>query len=174
MGTKKSFSNALDSVFAQYRRSLRKATKYASEIAQDEIEFKAKSCLYEYYDNFEPNIYKRTDTLVSAFVPYTDLKLTKAKMKVSVGMGYDSSKLENMYFGSEKWSPVQGAWVLDNYLNGIHPTTDGSYVNAEYIPIYDGISPTEKMEGFLKEYIKTFSENILVSFVRQATGQKGG
>ena len=164
---------AIDELFKNYEDALTTAMKYASKIAQDDIEFKAKSCLYEYYDNFqpgkgEPNIYERTDSLVNSFIPYMNVKSVGNGVESSVGMGYDPSRLDGVYSGSAKWTPVDGWWVLDNYLNGIHPTTDGSFLpGAEYIPVVDMISPTTKMEEYLENYNKTFSNNVLVSFSKQ-------
>ena len=147
---------AIDELFKNYEGALTEAMKYASEKARDDIEFKAKSCLYEYYDNFqpgtgEPNIYERTDSLVNAFIPYMEITRDANNIIASVGMGYHASMLDGVYSGSEKWTPVDGSWVLDNYLKGIHPTTDGSpLVGAPYIEVYDPVSPTQKMEEYLE------------------------
>ena len=169
---------AIDELFKNYEGALITAMKYASEIAQDDIDFKAKSCLYEYYENFqpgkgEPNIYERTGRLENAFVPYMKVgRLKSGRVGAIVGMGYDPSKLDGVYSGSAKWTPVDGWWVLDNYLNGIHPTTDGSFLpGAEYIPIVDAISPTTKMVKYLEDYTKTFNNNVLVSFAKQLIGR---
>lgn len=161
---------AIDELFKNYEGALTKAMTYASEIARDDIDFKAKSCLYEYYENYEPNVYERTGHLEDAFVPYMNVKRIGEGIEASVGMGYDASRLDGIYNGSAKWTPVDGSWVLDNYLKGIHPTTDGSFLpGAEYIPIYDSVSPNTKMEKYLNEYTKTFNSNVLVSFVKQLT-----
>lgn len=166
---------AIDEVFKNYEKALTKAMKYAAEKAKDDIEFKAKSCLWEYYENFqpgkgEPNIYERTGQLENAFVPYMNVKSGTNDITASVGMGYDSTKLEGIYYGSQKWRPVEGSWVLENYLAGIHPTTDGSPLpGAEYIAVYDVVSPDTKMETYLNEYVKTFNNNVLISFAKQVT-----
>lgn len=166
----RNLDKAIDKLFKDYEIALTKAMTYASEIARDDIDFKAKSCLYEYYDNYEPNIYERTGYLENAFVPYMNVGRVGEGIEASVGMGYDASRLDGVYSGSAKWTPVDGSWVLDNYLKGIHPTTDGSFLpGAEYIPIYDEISPDTKMEEYLNNYTKTFNNNVLVSFVKQLT-----
>lgn len=170
-------NEAIDEVFSDYKRALGRAMKSASKIAKDDIEFKAKSCLYEYYENFqpgigEPNWYERTDSLVNSFVPYMQVGTRKNKTDIiaSVGMGYWPFMLDGVYSGSNQWTPVDGEWVLENYLKGIHPTTDGSsYVGAPYLPVFDSISPEEKMEKYLQEYTGTFRNNVLLSFVKQTT-----
>ena len=164
---------AIDELFKNYEGALTTAMSYASEIAKDDIEFKAKSCLYEYYENFqpgigEPNIYNRTGHLEDSFIPYMGVKRVSEGIEASVGMSYHPSALDGVYNGSAKWTPVDGWWVLNNYLMGIHPTTDGSFLpGAEYIPVYDSVSPDTKMEKYLNDYVKTFNNNVLVSFTKQ-------
>jgi hypothetical protein len=166
---------AINELFKNYEDALIEAMRYASKIAKDDIDFKAKSCLYEYYDNYEPTVYDRTDSLINSFVPYMKLERVGKDnvvmgVRASVGMGYDASRLDGVYNGSQKWTPVDGSWVLENYLQGIHPTTDGSFLpGAEYIPIYDSVSPDTKMEEYLNNYTKTFNNNVLISFAKQLT-----
>ncbi len=164
----------INRVFSRYKSNLKKAMQEAADEAEFDIRFKAESCLYQYYENFqpgvgEPNIYERTNTLINAFVPYNNVVSENNSIVASVGMGYDPSKLEGVYYGSAKWSPVDGSWVLANYLAGIHPTTDGEVIPgaAQYIEIYDLVSPDEKMEAFLNEYVKTFNNNVLKSFANK-------
>lgn len=165
---------AIDELFKDYERASLKAMRYAAKIAKEDIDFKAKSCLYEYYENFqpgigEPNIYNRTDSLINAFVPYMRIvKKTGKAVGAEVGMGYWPFMLDGVYSGSKNWTPVDGSWVLDNYLKGIHPTTDGStYQGAPYTPIFDSISPETKMEKYLDDYLTTFNNNVLTSFAKQ-------
>ena len=169
-GKVRNLDKAIDKLFKDYETALTKAMTYASEKAKDDIECKAKSCLWEYYDNYKPNVYGRTGTLEDAFVPYMDVKHIGEGIESSVGMGYDASRLEGVYNGSQKWTPVDGSWVLENYLQGIHPTTDGSFLpGAPYMPVYDLISPNTKMEEYLNNYVKIFNDNVLTSFAKQLT-----
>lgn len=174
----KGVNEAIDEVFKDYKGALVKAMREASKIAKEEIKDKAISCLHEYYYNFEPNWYDRTGQLESAFIPYMRLtgSNTKKTITADVGMGYWSFMLDGVYSGSNQWNPVDGEWVLENYLKGIHPTTDGSgYIGAPYTPVYDSMvikgekSPEDKMNAYLEEYKTTFHDNVLLSFVKQVT-----
>ena len=166
---------AIDELFKNYDVALMEAMTYASEEAKYDIKFQAESCLYEYYANFqpgtgEPNRYERTGNLINAFVPYMDVKHINTGIEASVGMGYWDFMLDGVYGGSKKWTPTDSSWVLDNYLKGIHPTTDGStYEGAPYFEVVDQMSPTDKMGKFLENYVKTFNNNVLISFVKQIT-----
>lgn len=172
----KTLDKAIDKLLKNYNGALTTAMKDAAKKAREDIKFKAESCLYEYYDNFqpgkgEPNIYERTGSLLNAFVPYMEVthNTNSHKVKAHVGMGYHPLRLEGLYSGSQKWTPVDGWWVLDNYLKGIHPTTDGSHEPGfvPYIPVYDSVSPEEKMAGYLQDYVNTFSKNVWISFIKQ-------
>lgn len=160
---------ALNELFADFEKSQTEAMKYAAKIAKDDIEEKAKSCLWEYYENYNPNSYDRTGNLESAFIPYMNVGRVGNGVEASVGMGYWPFMLDGVYNdGSNQWRPVEGWWVLDNYLRGIHPATDGSgYIGAPYTPKFDDKSPDDKMEDYLKNYIDTFSNNVLISFAKQ-------
>ena len=167
---------AMNKLFKNYEIALTKAMTYASEIARDDIDFKAKSCLYEYYDYYEPKIYERTGRLENAFVPYMNIRRIGEGVEASVGMGYDASRLDGFYYSEAskkpEFNPVNSEWILDNYLAGIHPKTNGYPWFAEelkYIEKKDPISPDTKMEEYLNHYTKKFNENVLVSFTKQLT-----
>lgn len=168
----KGLDKAIDKLFENYEKALSEAMEHASKIAKDDIEFKAKSCLYEYYDNYDPNWYNRTGRLESAFAPYKELSRSTGSITTSVGMGYSSSALEGIYYsnGVEAYQPFPGSKVLENYLAGVHPGTNGYPIWASKLvdtSVTDSESPDSKMEKYLNQYVKTFSNNVLKSFVQQ-------
>lgn len=164
---------ALNELFTNYEASLTEAMNYAAEKAKSDIKLVAESCLEDYYMNYKPSSYRRTENLLSAFVPYMNVRRVGKEVVADAGMGYWPVMLEGIYDdGSNQWRPVDGWWVLDNYLMGIHPATDGSgYIGAPYTPHYDGEgqSPNEKMKKYLEEYGKTFNNNLLETFAKQIT-----
>lgn len=164
---------ALNELFADYERAQTEAMKCASKIAKEYIEEKAKSCLWEYYESYDPSIYDRYGHLERAFIPYMNVGRVGNSVEASVGMGYWPFMLDGVYNdGSNQWRPVEGWWVLDNYLRGIHPTTDGSsFIGAPYTPVFDAQSPDDKMEKYLKDYVNTFNNNVLISFAKQIKGR---
>jgi hypothetical protein len=84
----------------------------------------------------------------------------------TVGVEYNADMLEAhagaSYNASKKYGRVDASWVIDNYLDGIHPTTDGSSIagQAVYTAISVGESPTETMDEYLTNYANTFSNNV--------------
>lgn len=180
----KALSNAIDDLLKDYKGAMKEAIKFAADEAGKDLMKKAKTCLQEYYDNRRPEQYDRTNTLQYAFLPYSKVYYGENKVVGQVGVEYDPTSLEAMmptpvyytgidgtkkirhqgYYGSEKYQPVDAMFVLDNYLMGIHPTTDA---DDTYIPIMDEKSPDKKMKEFIKAYDKTFDENVLLGLIGQ-------
>lgn len=179
-------SSAVDEVLKDFKSSMKEAVNFA--VVQGRVDFmnKARSCLSEYYDYFEPNIYERTENLQYAFLPYsTKLKCSNDKITGTLGVEYSPEALAaNMgnpefytngkrkhtgYYGSEKHNPVDATWVIDNYLKGIHPITNGGFTaeSSIYAEVFDPISPNEKMEAFRDGYGETFNKNVLVGLMGQ-------
>lgn len=176
-------NNAIDEVLKDYKSAMREAVHSAVREAQRDLMHKAMNCLQEYYNNFSPERYDRTNTLQHAFLPYLDIDEDDDKIAGSVGVQYDASVLERYigdppiyigrdgipkikhigYYGSAKYQPVDTWWVLDNYLNGIHP--DGSADEESYI--LDDKSPNQKMNEYIKLYSKTFDENVWFGLLKQ-------
>lgn len=188
----KALSDALDDVLKDWKSSLGVAVEYAVKEAKQDYEEKAHSCLQEYYDYYDPTKrYTRTETLQHAFLPYMTIKYKKDKIEGEVGIEYSPELLEQFigepktfkdkdgitkishtgYYGSQKHQPVDAWWVIDNYLRGVHPVTNGGYTpeTSVYHEEIDPISPNEKMEAFRVTYGKNFDENILLGLLAQVS-----
>ena len=164
----------INRVFKNYEKALTKAMKYAADEAEFDIGFRARGCLDEYYENYDPNWYDRTNSLINAFVPVNEVKTINGEIVARAGMSYDPSRLDGAYNSnsSEQYQPVDSEWILRNYLQGIHPRTNGYPVWADelvYNPYIDPVSPDTKMRDYIEKYKTTFDQNVLRSFVRQLT-----
>ena len=93
-----------------------------------ELKEKSDSLLAQYYKQYKPEQYDRQENLQHAINPIAQGGLIKnrTKYQIRLGVEYDSAALDGLYHGSKKWKNVDGAYVLNNYLHGIHPYTDGS------------------------------------------------
>lgn len=182
-------SNAVDDLLKDYKSAMKEAVKFAVQEAEKDLMAKAKSCLEEYYDSYDPNRYDRTETLQYAFLPYSNIKYGSDKITGKVGVEYSAEMLEQFmdgpvyrvgndgiprirhqgYYGSSNYQPVDSWWVIDNYLRGIHPITNGGTTTetAVYYEVYDAVSPNQKMETFIKDYEKTFDTNVLLGILGQ-------
>ena len=149
-----------------YKKVLEEAVQYATEEAQKDVHTKALLCLDDYYANYDPSSYYRSDSLRHAFLPYMNIQHNNSFIVSTVGIEYNADMLAayagTSYNASKKYGRVDTSWVIDNYLDGIHPTTDGSSIagQAVYTAIVDAKSPTEKMDEYLTNYADEFSNNV--------------
>lgn len=155
-----------------YKEVLEEAVQYATEEARKDVHTKSLTCLEEYYASYDPSSYYRSDSLRHAFLPYMNIKSNSTHIVSTVGIEYNTSLLTTYVVGSNNYGnreidsgkeilPLE-EWIINNYLDGIHPTTDGSSIpgQAVYTAIYDAKSPTEKMDEYLTNYANTFSNNV--------------
>lgn len=172
----KTLDQAIDELMNDYENALKEAVRYASDEAVKDIYKYSMTCLEEYYENYSPSRYNRTDNLWHAILPYSE-NLNNGKEIISrVGVEYNPFVLESYingnpaYIGSNAYGQVDAWYVLDNYLAGIHPATNGSS-NPDTVVYYENIdteSPTDKMGKYLNNYASTtFNKNILISFAKQ-------
>ena len=56
----KALSNAIDDLLKDYKDAMKVAVDFAVQQAGKDIMHKARTCLQEYYDNYDPNSYHRT------------------------------------------------------------------------------------------------------------------
>lgn len=172
MAKSKDLNAAMQELKKNYKQVLKEAVQYATEKAKEDVYNKALSCLEEYYDSYEPTSYVRSYNLENAFLPYMNIKSNNSQIVSIVGVKYDTSLLTTYVVGSKNYGnrdvdngkeiiPIE-EWIMNNYLDGVHPTTDGSSIpgQAVYIEIIDKLSPTKKMDSFLDKYANTFDNNI--------------
>ena len=176
MNMAKTLEQAIDELVKNYESALQKAVEYASDEAVKDIYKYSMTCLEEYYENYNPSRYNRTDSLWHAILPYSENHNNGKEIISRVGVEYNPFILETYingnpaYIGSSVYGQVDAWYVLDNYLAGIHPATNGSS-NPDEVFYYENIdaeSPTDKMEKYLNHYASTtFNNNILISFAKQ-------
>jgi hypothetical protein len=157
--------DAANKMFKEYRNVLIDAVEHAAQKAQKDIHAKALSCLDEYYESYSPSSYDRTDSLRRAILPYLHMKQSNDNIITTIGVEYSPWILEmftdDSYSASKKYGQVDGDWVINNFLAGIHPRTDGSSLPGEavYLPKQTP-SATEKMKTYLDNYLVIFEDNV--------------
>ena len=179
MAKAKDLKTAMKDLKKNYKEVLKEAVSYATKEAEEDIHKKSLSCLAEYYKEHDPTSYDRINGLRHAFLPYKSVKSDGKNIIGIAGIEYFYDALDYAYqsgsekYGAEKneeghiieYGMPESSWVMDNYLDGIHPTTNGypfakGVSHVEYIPISYGLSPTEKMEKYLDRYVDTFKDNV--------------
>ena len=176
MAKDKTLGQAIDELMKNYKKSMLKAAQYASEQTTEDIYERALKCLEEYYYSYtelthDPKSYERTYRLKDSFVPFTRYSLVDGgnSIKCSMGVQYDYNRISGYYNGSNKYQPTDSSWIIDNYLDGIHPTTNGARVPSEVedIEVKDYYSPSAKMNGHLSICEKKFENYMMISFFDQ-------
>lgn len=169
----KGLDNAVQAVIERYNESIRIAVEEAVDRAKTDVELKAYSCLIEYYNDYpDPTQYTRTYSLKDCLVPYAKVAQKKKNVwSCDIGIVYDATRLEGTYSGSQQYTPTDPTWIIDNYLAGIHPRTDGSfevgggdYENQRYV---GNFSPSVEMQRFLDSYWFVLNTRIRQSLIKQ-------
>ena len=155
MAQNRTITDILKELKKDYKTVLRKAVEQATNDACEDVYKFSMSVLERYYDNYMPSRYNRTDNLWRTATPIAKVEDIGDVIIGTFGVEYDSSVLDGVYDGSQQYVHPDGSWVLENYLMGIHPRTDGSRVpgggNYEQEKWIDPVSPDE----YLKKYLQT-------------------
>ena len=175
MAKTKNLAAAMKDLEKNYKKVLKDAMQYATDKAVTDVRDHALTCLEEYYA-YDPTSYDRTYSLKNAFVPYKKpLTMNQTHITSTVGIMYNYSLLTTYEVGSNNYGsrdiddgkkiiPIN-EWIMNNYLDGIHPGTNGyptkmGTKEVVYYEVVDPVSPTEKMNNFLEQYVYTFRDNV--------------
>ena len=127
-----------DIVTKKYKPLLKEAVEHVAKQAEKDIYNKAVNVLIKYYyGGYDPSSYYRTGALIQSIVPFSNIKLTGSGknefVECTVGVEYSPQALENYlsgfeyaYQGSNKYGQPEAEWVIENFLAGKHPRTNGS------------------------------------------------
>jgi hypothetical protein len=152
MAQNRSITDILKELKNDHKTVLLKAVEQATNSACEDAYKFSMSVLDRYYENYNPSRYDRTDNLWRAAMPIAKVEDMGDVIVGTFGVEYDPSVLDGVYDGSQKYEHPDGGWVLENYLMGIHPATNGGRTSdtAIYTPWQDAISPDE----YLKKYLQ--------------------
>lgn len=154
----KKLNDAIDEIVKGYKKAAVVAADKASKKTAEFIYNEALSCLQKYYYSYtdvlhRPKRYERTDQLKNSFVKHSMIKSGNNNIICEIGVIYDHTKLDGLYDRghdegySGNWTPPDSSWIVNNYLDGIHPTTNGatSSDNVVYTPV-KGFNPSNRMD----------------------------
>jgi hypothetical protein len=167
MARTKTIEEILQELKDDYKSVLLKAVNKATDVACEDVYKVSMSLLDRYYDSYIPSIYERTDSLYKATVPIAEVEDRGDVIISTFGIEYDASVLEkyaddSYYDSSAKYNGVDTSWVIENFLSGIHPATNGSSDpdTVVYTPWYDKQSPDHFLKKYLQWYQKKFNNNV--------------
>lgn len=154
------------------------AKKTAQQIAKD-MNKEALNGLAYYYANYDPDVYERTYNLKNAIKPYYSDKSNDKTVSIEIGIVYDAAYLDS--YVSNSWRHQSGdswvsrnsnnfdwdsgnngtpdpEWILDNFLNGIHPRTTKNYI---YAPVKDPKSQIQIMNEFIDNKVEVLMDKYM-------------
>lgn len=121
-------ANNLNNVFKQLEKqskqivagSMRDVAQKAYVLAKK----KAASCLKQYYKNYKPKRYQRSNNLVKAIKTYAPKESTRGTShNISFSVTYNSKYLKGLYHSNswyhqsgDKWKPVMLTWAPDHLI----------------------------------------------------------
>lgn len=176
MANKKAIKDALDDMLKDVDAVVAQVAKEASYKAKTDFEEKAKSVVDEYYAQYNPIRYKREHNLYNTYHAYGRPNGTV----INSGVWFQDDALFGVYSsnsryhrsgnqwesidwingGPEKgkqYGVVDGNWVFDNFMKGIHPAWIGNKSKGyeDYSYHYADCSPTKLMDDFTDDYWDT-------------------
>lgn len=127
-----------DIITIKYKPLLKEAVEHVAKQAEKDIHSKAVNVLVKYYyGGYDPESYYRTGALIQSIVPFSSIRIngsgSNEMIECVVGVEYSPRALEQYlstfeyaYQGSNRWEQPDASWIIENFLAGKHPTTDGS------------------------------------------------
>lgn len=162
MAQNRTVTDILKELKKDYKTVLLKAVQEATNTACEDVYKFSMSVLDRYYENYIPSRHDRTENLWRATIPIAEVEDMGDIIIGTFGVGYDPSVLDGVYDGSQKYEHPDGSWVLENYLMGIHPATNGGRTTetSVYTPWQDTVSPDSYLKKYLALYKKKFDNNV--------------
>ena len=165
--------DALNEIKKDATKIVRDAVRKAAVQAQKEVIKTADACLETYYRMYKPKKYKRTYNLHKAITPIFEEKAgRRVNLEFTIGVRYDANKLIGLY-KSNSWYHQTGThwisrdsgdfdfdsgnngipepwWILENYLEGVHPggTTDPVGTDAFMSNFFEHVLP-DKINDYI-------------------------
>lgn len=169
----------------------RAAIKSASKNVQKDVLKKAKENLDYYYANYTPSIYRRTDRLKRAILPYYADRSNSKNIRIEVGVQYQSAALTGAYKSNSwyhqsgnRWidrmdgsfnfnSPNNGVpepdWILNNFLEGVHPRTDVTKTyDGRKAYKYNPKRDRKSQEELMVEFLETELPSVIDGYIMEA------
>lgn len=172
MAGNKTLDDVIKDNAEDFKKKILKAAEKATRRAVNDINNHALSCIQDYYDEYNPTSYHRSNNLQHAILPTYSVVESGNTIICEAGVEFDALKLyvytsdEHAYNASAKYNIVDTDWVIINFLEGIHPRTNGSSIpdEVDYIPYTYLPTPDEKMQQQIDEYSAKFDSALYKYF----------
>lgn len=150
-----SIGEAVEDMKKRGAKALRIAVSKAADVGVEDIYKFSVSCIDQYYASYIPSIYDRTYQLYNTVSPVLEISEGSDMVTAKVGVKFDSGALGTHYHATH-WGTTTGVAngyeddILTDFLDGIHPMTDGSPLpGTPALMVQDGFST----DGLLNKYL---------------------
>jgi hypothetical protein len=165
-----SVEEAVADLKQRQRTAIRKAVSKAGNQAVDDVYKFSISCIDRYYANYIPSIYDRTGQLYNTVSPVLKLAESGDIITTTVGVKFDAGALgsheHRTFWGTQPG--VDNGYedeILDDFLEGIHPMTNGSPdKGTSALMIQDGLSTDSLLIRYLSMYQNKFAQLVGMYF----------
>ena len=170
----KSINDVFNEIIADYQAVATEAVKSAAKKVQDDVVKESYRYMAIYYRNHKPTKYKRTKQLHKSITPIFEDRSGKRGISIEVGVEYNSSNLKGLYY-SNSWYHQTGTrwierndegfdfdsqnngipqpeWILENFLEGIHPITKAIKKDRGFSYIYTPKRDSESTQTLMEEF----------------------
>lgn len=160
-----SIEEAVEDMKRRGRAALRSAVNKAAQVASEDIYQFSISCIDQYYASYAPSIYDRTNQLYQTSEQVSEVSEGGDMISAKVGVKFNASAM-GTHQHSTFWGTRAGIAtgyndeILSNFLDGIHPRTNGSPLpGAPYIPA-GGPSADSALKAYLSAYMPKMEQFI--------------
>lgn len=162
MATGMSLADAIQVVIDNVETAAVTAGNLANQKMQQDFTEMAKGTVDSYYEyiNGQYTRYGRTHSLYNIYKVTTSMKKTKSAVNLEVNLNLDPGKLEGIYHSnaSKKWANVDGMYVFENFMEGVHPWTNGWPLSGAAELEYKEIKASPNVERTIKKYKKAYGD----------------
>ena len=166
-----SIGEAVEDMKKRGEAALRVAVSQAANVGVEDIYKFSISCIDQYYASYIPSIYDSTDLLYNTVSPVLEISEGSSMIAAKVGVKFDAGALGTHYH-STRWGTTTGVPnghsedILHDFLDGIHPMTDGSPLpGTPALMVQDGFSTDSLLNRYLPLYLRKMERLINSYFV---------
>lgn len=169
MATGKTLSDAIQMLIDNVQEAAETTALLVQDKMKKDFEEMAKGTVDKYYE-YKKGYYTkhgRKHNLYKVYSVTSNIEKTKKKISIDLRLRYDSDVLEGLYHSnaSDIWEDVEADYVLENFLGGFHPWTNGWPLFTNKPLQYKEIKASPKVSTTVKKYMKTYGDKYFSKYV---------
>lgn len=169
MATGKTLSDAIQKLIDNVEDVAVVSANLVKDKMQKDFEKMAEGTVDKYYE-YQKGYYTKHGRKHNLYKTYSvDISLIKTKKRIDfdLSLKYDPDVLEGLYHSnaSETWADVQADYVLENFLGGYHPWTNGWPLFTDKPLQYKEIKGSPSVKKTFNQYKKTYGDKYFSKYM---------